>query len=189
MAKRCPDFAQILRTTPPTAAVREQVAICFSEEMGRAARRRCRNDSLSEDAAQDAMMHGLTSLDSYRGEGPLDAWLRKLVVTACSRLRRGRANDPSYRSSLGELPSQSAAREATQEVTVLLNQRIEILGEVLGEVEEPNRSLFLLHEGDEVSLAELAERFELTVDGVKARLKRTRARLRERLLAIAESEV
>ena len=102
-------------------------------------------------------------------------------------MRRGRKNDPAYNQPLEDLPQERAAdlRQQSQEIQTLLGERLEILERLLSTVAEPNRSLFLAHEGQEVPLAELAQQYELSVDGVKARLRRTRADLRARLLKIS----
>jgi len=190
-AKRCPDFAAILRTTSPDEQIRQQVAACFQEEILRVARRRCNDDVLAEEAAQEALITGLEKLGSFRGDAPLQAWLRRLVATACGRLRRGKINAPASNLPLEEELLGGDVSEVTpqQEIAMLLGERLDILREVLAEVPEPNRSLLLLREGEGVSLAELAEQFGLSPEAVKARLKRTRGALRERLLAKAEEEV
>ena len=128
-AKRCPDFARILADTAPDAELREQVAICFGEELNRQAFRRCRDATLAEDAAQDALVIAFQSLGTYRGDAPLDHWLKRLVVSACSRLRRGRKNDPNYNRPLDEAsPTRpTPADEADPEAEVFLKERISLL--------------------------------------------------------------
>jgi len=186
--RRCPDFARILREASPDDAVREQVARCFSTEMRRFARFRCRDDAKGEDAAQDAMLVALQGLDRFRGESDIRTWLHKLVVSACARLRRGRKNDPAYNRPMEEVGA-AASADAGPDAQAMLRERLELLGEALEELPEPSRSLLLLFEGQGCSQADLAERFGLTEGAVKARLKRARQRLRARLLELAEEEV
>ncbi|RLB64207.1 MAG: SigE family RNA polymerase sigma factor, partial [Deltaproteobacteria bacterium] len=68
-------------------------------------------------------------------------------------------------------------------------ERLELLEDVLAKIAEPNRSLLLLHEGRDRSVAELAQQFDLSPEAVKARLKRTRGIVRQRLLQIADQEI
>lgn len=185
----CPDFAAILRDAEPDATIFELVAECFQDELGRLAARRCRDDTLAQDAAQDALLAAFESLDTFRGDAPLEHWLKRLVISSCSRLRRGRKNAPAYNLPLDDVTSGKRPAEpveAGQEAAVLLGERLRLLERALGELSEENRALILLHEGDELPLTELAARFGLTVDGVKARLKRARAQLRQRLVELAE---
>lgn len=187
-SERCPDFAALLREAEADAALYEQIAQCFHGELSRQARRRCGDETLAEDAAQDALVLALESLDSFRGDAPIDHWLKRLVVSACARLRRGRKNDPGYNRPLDEVgPVAASDGRADGEVAAMLSERVALLREALDELPEDNRALLLLHEGREMPITELASRFGLSVDGVKSRLKRTRARMRSRLIALAES--
>jgi RNA polymerase sigma-70 factor (ECF subfamily) len=173
----------MLKTAPPDELLREQIVRCFSAELTRFARFRCGDDSLGSDAFQESMVSMMQALPSYRGDAPILSWLRRLVVSACSRLRRGRRNDPAFNRPLDEAPEM--AEEQRQEMRLMLQERVSLLHLALSEVEEPNRSLLLLHEGEDVSIEALAERHGLSVEGVKSRLKRTRSRIRARLLDLA----
>lgn len=188
---RCPDFAAILRVTEPDASILEQVASCFHQELNRHASRRCHDQTMAEDVTQDALVTALESLGSFRGDAPLDRWLKRLVVSSCSRMRRGRKNDPAYNLPFDETLASPGSENPShdQEAKVFLDERIALLHEALEELPEDNRNLLMLHEGGEIPLAELAATFGLTVDGVKARLRRTRALLRSRLIDLAEVEL
>ncbi len=188
--KRCPDFARILRERPPDDSLRETVAECFYTEMAKVAHHRCGDPTLAEDALQDGLLKALDALGSFRGEAPMQFWLRRLVITACHRMRRSRKNDPSIHvpvESLGDGPEPEAS-EPPQEVSLLLDERLGLLSTVLEEIDADNRALLVLHEGEGVPLDELAERQGLSIDAVKGRLKRTRQKLRARLLELAEQE-
>ena len=189
--KRCPDFAKILRSSPPDATLTEQIITCFAGEMWRFARFRCSSTAMADDAFQDAVVTMLETLPSYRGDAPLQYWLRKLVLSSCSRLRRGRRNDPAFNVPLEQLPeeSEALAQAQEQEMRRMVSERIDLLKIVLDETSDMNRSLLLLHEGQGVDLGQLARQFDLTLDGVKSRLKRTRTSLRQRLLELAEEIV
>ncbi len=187
MQKRCPDFASILRDTPADETIREQIAACFYQELGRVAKRLCRDESLAQDALQDALENGLRRLETFRGDASLQTWLKKLVASACTRLRRGRKNDPRFNQPLDE--TTPTLQQESQEVKVLMQERLSILAETLADMDEVNRRLLIEHEGEGTSLEELAGRYELSVEAVKSRLKRIRATVRERLLSAAEEMV
>jgi len=183
--RSCPDFVAMLKSGQPAASLTEQIIECFSSQMRKAANYRCKNPTQAEDAFQDAVKIVIESLDGFRGEASLKTWLYRLVNSSCARMQRGRKNNPRYNKPLED---HAADVEPGQEVQLLIQERLEILGHVLEEIEETNRELFLLHEGQDVSLSELAEKFGFSIDGIKSRLKRTRARLRARLLAVTEGK-
>ncbi|MBN2344156.1 MAG: RNA polymerase sigma factor [Deltaproteobacteria bacterium] len=184
---RCPDFAEIIRTSTPDDSLFIQIANCFSQRLSDFAVAYCRDDTLGKDAFQEAMLTAFSKLDTYRGEAPIEPWLRRIVVTSCSRLRRGKKNDPNINASFDAGGGDSAfkADDPSQEWSLMMAQSFH---QVLDEVEqlgEPNRSLLLDHDMHEEPIVSLAERYNMSVDAVKSRLKRSRAQLRESLLAKA----
>jgi RNA polymerase sigma-70 factor (ECF subfamily) len=183
-AAPCPDFARLLRERPADEEVREQLAACLSHEAHRVARFRCGNPAQAEDAAQAALLAALESLGAYRGDAPIEAWLRRIVVSACHRLRRGRKNDPGFNLPLDETVAAgaSAATPAPQEDAAILGERLALLRAALAAVPAASLTLLLEHETDDVPIADLARRHGTTVDAVKSRLKRTRRALRDEVL-------
>lgn len=180
----CPDFAEILRGTSADKQILEQVVHCFYEQLKVFAQWKCKSVHAAQDTLQDTMLNLMTSLDSYRGDAPLEAWLKKLVVSSCSRMQRGMKNNPNIHIPFEE--EQTEGFDSEQEMRMIISEQSDKLLQLLESIDEPNRSLILLHEGQEQTLDELAIRFDLTVDAVKSRLKRTRQKIRE---ALAENQV
>jgi RNA polymerase sigma factor (sigma-70 family) len=149
------------------------------------ARRFCRCKTLSDDAYQDAVIAFIVSLPSYRREAPLKLWLRRLLMSACARLRRGRRNNPAYNLPLDVVADDrdGLAQAPSQERRLLRQERLASLTLSLDGLDQLNRSLLLQHEGEGVSIDDLALRHGLSRDAVKSRLKRSRALLRTRLSA------
>ena len=181
---RCPDFAEIVRQSTPDASLFEQIAACFSDRLEEFAKFVCRDETSGKDAFQDAMISAMVNLETYRGDSPIDAWLRRIVVTACSRLRRGKKNDPAVNLPLDDVTDESSLADSTpdQELQLILAERLELVYAEIEKLNEPNRSLLKLHDVEEVSIEELASRFGMTGDAIKSRLKRARARVRDSLL-------
>lgn len=181
---RCPDFAEIVRSSTPDSSLFEQIADCFSERLEEFAKYVCRDATAGEDAFQDAMIAAMTRLETYRGDSPIDAWLRRIVVTACSRLKRGKKNDPAANIPLDEIANGSELADSTpdQELRLILAERLEQVYAEIEKLEEPNRSLLMLHDVEEVTVEDLAGRFGMSENAVKSRLKRSRARVRDNLI-------
>ena len=183
-AANCPDFAEIVRQSTPDSSLFEQIASCFSERLENFAKYVCRDETKGEDAFQDAMISAMKAMDSYRGDSPIDAWLRRIVVTSCSRLRRGKKNDPAVNRPLGsDEPALDLVDETPgQELRLMIKERLElVLGEI-EQLEEPNKTLLMLHDMREVPISEISAEFDMTEEAVKSRLKRSRATIRQRLL-------
>lgn len=186
MRKRCPDFAAILRDIPATDAIRNQIAECFYEELKRTARGRCGDMPSAEDALHSGLFNGLEKLASWRREGSLEAWLQRIVINACTRMREGTKNDPKINLSLTDSEGTLEASTMALDARTMIRQRLELLVSELAHIPADNADMLVLHEAQDLSLEELAVQFGLSVDGVKGRLKRTRLQLRARLLKKAD---
>jgi RNA polymerase sigma factor (sigma-70 family) len=186
----CPDFARAVREASADASLFAQVVACFEARLARFAAYTCRSRALGEDAFQDAMVAALDNFGSYRGDAPIEPWLRRIVVSACSRMKRGRKNSPAFNVPLDEeSPAPDAAQiRADQELRLILFEGLRRIGKEIDALDEPNRSLLLAHDVDEVSIDELSRRFDMTEEAVKSRLKRARAAVREKVLG-TESEI
>ncbi|MCP4546476.1 MAG: RNA polymerase sigma factor [bacterium] len=186
--RECPDFAAMAQRGEMDESLLEQIIHCFGQRLQRFAAYRCEDGTLAEDALQDAMINLIENIDSYRGDAPIEPWLRRLVVSACSHMRRGRKNASALHRSLDEdLAREIVDPVAEKEVAVSsLSSELIRIEEAIRGLPEPNRSLLLKHEAEEVPLEELAAEFNLSLDAVKSRLKRSRAKLREQLAWLKE---
>ena len=149
-------------------------------ERERYAAARCSDPDLGQDAFQDAMLDLMGNLDAYRGDAPIEPWLRRLVVGACSRLRRGRKNAPASGLPLVE---DRVDQRPNAELQMELQEELTRIATALRSLSELNRQLIYLHEGEGLSIRELEERFELSADAIKSRLKRARVQMRRNLSA------
>jgi RNA polymerase sigma factor (sigma-70 family) len=133
------------------------------------------------------MVAALDNLGSYRGDAPIEPWLRRIVASSCARLRRGRKNSPAFNAPLDDDgdAAGAAAVPPEQELKAMMLEGLALMGRELEALEEPNRSLLYAHDVDEISIEELAARHGMTAEAVKSRLKRARAQLREAVLAEA----
>jgi RNA polymerase sigma-70 factor (ECF subfamily) len=177
----CPDFALVVKEGRWDRSCADRLAACFRAPLLRFARSRCQHPELAEDTVQDAMLQAIQEIHAFRGEASVATWLHRLVLSACSRNTRGRKHDPAWNLPLDLLPEEAGELcvPPAQEASLLHRESMEFLRGLFGSLPELDRSLLHQHEGEGLSLKELAERFGLSVDAVKGRLKRARARARQ----------
>jgi len=66
----------------------------YSRRLYRVARAILRDDTEAQDVLQDVYVHAYRSMDGFRGESSLSAWLSRLVLNECyARLRRTRRRE------------------------------------------------------------------------------------------------
>lgn len=183
---RCPDFARAVREANVDESLFGQIVECFAGRLTRFAKYYCKNDSLGLDAFQEAMLATLGGLDGYRGDSPIEPWLQRIVMTSCSRLRRGKKNDPSTNVSMDERDGGMAFADSSpdQEIRLIMAQRLSMVNDEIEALDEPNRSLLKAHDVEEIPIADLAGKFDMTEEAIKSRLKRSRAIVRDRLVAL-----
>ncbi len=176
-SKECDNLDQMVQEGTDEGELMEAVAGCLGDEVRRFAETRCgsrRGDV--EDISQDAMLAAQRYLSSFRGEASLRTWLYRLVLSACSRRRRGRKNDPNLHRPMED---NSAADPANPEVVLLISERLSALDQAMEALRPQDRQLLASVEWEGKSLQQAADEHELTLSAVKSRLFRIRKQLKE----------
>ncbi len=136
-----------------------------------------RDRHLAEDVVQETFIEVMKSLHTYRGEGPITAWLYCIgyrEAIAATRRRRDTPIDPEEMLRQGDRPT------AGVEDTVLA-QELARLDTAIGQLSEPLRATFTLRDIEGLSTAEVASALEASESAVKMRLTRAREALRVQL--------
>lgn len=174
----CENLDQKILTGEVDESLMEAVARCLGEDVMRFAMARCGDSRADvEDISQDAMLAAQRYLGAFRGEASLRTWLYKLVLSACSRRRRGRKNDPNLHRSIED--TAPAADAADPEVVLLISERLSALEQAMEELRPTDREMLAAAEWEGMSLERIAEQHGLTVSAVKSRLFRIRRQLKE----------
>ncbi|MCY0992534.1 sigma-70 family RNA polymerase sigma factor [Nannocystis sp. ILAH1] len=150
----------------------DHLARAYGERLLAVARRRCDLPEDAEDAVQQALLAAGAAMTGYRGEGSPLAWLSTLVTRTCWRLNRKatRTADVADVPCTCDDPAEVAERRELGAT----------LGDALMTLSRTDRLAFLLA-AEGCSSVEIAERFSLTHDAVRSRLKRARKVLRAAL--------
>lgn len=154
-------------------AILRLLTVC-QPDLKRFARRTCSTTQDAEDAVQVALWQLYRKIGALRTAATLATWLFRIVERECFRLfRRG-----SHAESLDELADaelQAAAPRIPQDLQLDLARAIERLS-------PPYREVLILRDVHELTTPEVAAQLGLSIDAVKSRLHRARARVREALL-------
>ena len=147
-----------------------------------------KNDADAEDVAQETVLKAYKNLSRFRGDAKFSTWLIQIAINeAKMKLRKDRRHlyDSMEEGQLGEdgdyiprdfadwreIPSESLERK---EVRDALNCALNSLG-------EKYRSVIILRDGQQLSIAETAQVLGISEANVKTRLSRARLQLREAL--------
>jgi RNA polymerase sigma factor (sigma-70 family) len=133
---------------------------------------------LAEDAAQEAFLAAWRHLDQLRRPEAFPGWFKRIVLTQCSRLTRGKELDLVPLDAALELsaPGPDPHRAAEQRE---LRERVAVAIQSLPESERLATTLFYM--GD-YSQPEIAAFLEVPVTTVKKRLWSARQKLRQKML-------
>ena len=159
---------------------------CYEEKILSAARVRCGDPADAEDVLQDTYVAAMRYLPNFRGDATVRGWLFRLAMSACTKRRRGRKNDPKLHVPLlvprdrDEIPPLDlpAGESGDPERQAAVLQAMKEVSRVLQEMKELDRAVLLLVDGEGRKPAEAAQLLNQTTAAVKSRLHRARLAFR-----------
>jgi RNA polymerase sigma-70 factor (ECF subfamily) len=154
-------------------AALDRITRCHGERLLAVGVRWCRTHEDAEEAVQDALVGAGGSLASWRGDGPVEGWLVRMVINACHRRRRGQKTDANRHFTDVELPGDDDPEARAQQGEVAVQ-----VGRALATLSPEDRALLLMVDGQGWTPAEVAAETGLNAGAVRTRLSRARARVR-----------
>jgi RNA polymerase sigma-70 factor (ECF subfamily) len=170
---RLDDEEVVRRVLDGETGLFELIVRRYNQRLFRATRAILRDDEAAEDATQEAYLRAFAKLDQFAGEAKFSTWLTKIAVyEAFNRLRRAKLQEelPETMHN-GDNPERSAYGG---ELKSAIEKAIDALPPLY-------RSVFVMREIEEMTVAETADCLGITPESVKTRLHRARALLRDRL--------
>jgi RNA polymerase sigma-70 factor, ECF subfamily len=132
----------------------------------------------AEDLAQEVFLQLYRNLSAVSSEAHLAFWLRRVTLhRAIDRLRR----TPRYESAA---PEEAEAASESPESDPMLERRLRAL---VRELPPAARAVVLLRYQEDLDPAEIARTLRMPLNTVKSHLKRSLARLRERMTGTADA--
>jgi RNA polymerase sigma-70 factor, ECF subfamily len=147
-----------------------------------------KNDADAEDVGQEAVLKAFKGISHFRGEAKFSTWLIQIAINeAKMKLRKDRrhlyesmdegqpAEDGDYMprdfADWREIPSESLERKEVRDV----------LKKALNSLSEKYRTVLILRDIQQLSIAETAQALGISEANVKTRLSRARLQLRDAL--------
>lgn len=153
----------------------------------------CRDEETARDVLQETLLATVRNLGSFRGDSSLATWMYSVARSACAKQRRRSKFAPAAHEPL-ETAAEDAGAAAEQEderpdrsaERAQLRQKLQ---EAIGSLDPMYGQVILLRDVEGLSAAETAGALELSVEAVKTRLHRARARVREVLAPVLDSHM
>ena len=168
-----PDEEVVRRVIDGETALFELIVRRYNQRLFRTTRAILRDDDAAEDAMQEAYLRAFAKLDQFAGEAKFSTWLTKIAVyEALGRLRRSKLEEELAETIDAEDNPERAAYG--RELQSAIERAVDRLPPLY-------RTIFVMREVDELSVAETADCLGITQQNVKTRLHRARTLLRSRL--------
>ena len=142
----------------------------------------------AEDIAQEVFAKVHRGLDSFKGQSKLSTWIYRIATnTAIDKLR-----SPAHRHASGQIPLEDSAAVENNTSTITRSQtsidqnviRKEMsacVREYVDRLPPDHRTVLVLSELEGFKNREIADILQITLENVKVRLHRARARLKQEL--------
>jgi RNA polymerase sigma-70 factor (ECF subfamily) len=136
-------------------------------------------DSEYEDVAQRALFELVSTMDRFRGECPLDAWVS--IVTARVAYRTIRRRRTERRLFIDEQPPEVSIATRSHASAVAARQAIERVRAELERMNADRAWTFLLHDVYGYDLKEVGQITGVSLSAAQSRLVRGRREIHERI--------
>jgi RNA polymerase sigma-70 factor (ECF subfamily) len=150
----------------------------------------CRDEETARDVLQETLLATVRNIGSFRGDSSLATWMYSVARSACAKQRRRSKFAPAAHEPLeNAVDDAGAAAEQEDERPDKSLERAQLrqkLQEAIGSLDQMYGQVILLRDVEGLSAAETAAALELSVEAVKTRLHRARARVREVLAPVLE---
>jgi RNA polymerase sigma-70 factor (ECF subfamily) len=154
----------------------------YHQRIYRVARAIVQDDAEAADVVQESYLRAYSHLDQFAGRSRFSTWLTRIAVYTARRRarRRGRqqANDAVLASPRRGI-EREIATEVDPEKQAFSKEVKTILEAAIEALPDRYRTVFMMREIEEMSIAETAECLNLSRDAVKTRLHRARILLRD----------
>jgi RNA polymerase sigma-70 factor (ECF subfamily) len=127
---------------------------------------------------QETVLTAFRKVESYRGDGPIAAWIYRIGYSKSIEAHRRRRDVPEDPSVLARSTTRS---QPSAEHEVVRSELIATLDQAINGLTQPLRAVFILRDIEGLSTGEAAAALAVSESAVKMRLLRARKDLRRSL--------
>jgi RNA polymerase sigma-70 factor (ECF subfamily) len=160
----------------------EQLANQHKDAVYRQLMRACGNREDAEDVLIEALLKAYRNVDGLQDATAFRAWLAQIGRRVCWQLKQREALLPVLQlSSLEDEGVELASKRDSAETEVAREQMKSLLQRAIDALPPREREVYQLHDIEELSGDDTANRLNISLMAMKSRLHRARARLRQSL--------
>ena len=160
----------------------------YNQRVYRVSRAILRDDAEAEDVMQDAYVRAYEHLGQFAGRAAFSTWLTRIAIheALARKRRRGRMEELDALPANGDSMSILKSSAPTPEAGTAQAEARQLLEEAIEHLPENYRTVVVLREVEEMSVAETAQSLGVSDAVVKTRLHRAHAMLRKELYTRAK---
>lgn len=183
------DEEVVRRVLAGETAMFEIVMRRHNQRLYRISRAILRDDSEAEDVMQDAYVRAYEHLHQFAGKAAFSTWLTRIAVheALARKRRRGRYDELDALPMNGESMSIMKSPDPSPETDAGQAETRRLLKEAIEGLPEAYRTIVVMREVEEMSVAETADSLGVSQAVVKTRLHRAHAMLRKNLYTRARN--
>lgn len=133
-----------------------------------------RDRETAKDVTQEAMTRALVSISKFRGDSKFSSWLIQIAYHAYLDERR------KWQKRTVHQETEQVASDSTEQ-TAVRHDQVQRIYEVLKEIEEPDRSIFILKHEQGYTYKELAALFHLKEGTIRSKLHYTIKKIQKKV--------
>ena len=153
----------------------------YGKKMYGVSLRYCHHHDVAKDVVQDAFVKVLTNIARFRFTGPLEAWIRRIVVNTAIQHYRDQIR-------MNEVELEHASYELKHDFTFEKLSQHEIL-KLIQNLAPGYRTVFNMYVVEGYSHAEIAEQLGISENTSKSQLSRARVLLQDAILKLNQPSI
>ncbi|HVD96677.1 MAG TPA: RNA polymerase sigma factor [Cytophagaceae bacterium] len=163
----------------------------YIKKMNAVCRRYLSDKDEIKDILQEGFIKVFQNIDKYRGDGPLEAWVRKIIVnTVLSHMRKTKSDIfVREKSDIEEENIQIADKDSDSDSIFNADFSKEDLTAAIDSLPDHYKIIFNLYCIENYSHKEIAEMLSMKEEGSRTRLNRARKILQEYLRALHKTRL